>query len=65
MEKQQANAKSQFDSASKGFDDAYAKGDMKAAREYQDQMDRARLDAKEKDIQNEQQKATSEVRSRN
>ena len=55
---------SQYTSAEKGYRDAYEKGDMKAAREYQEIMDRARLDAKEKDIQNEQQKATSEVRPR-
>lgn len=64
LEKQQATAKSQFDAAEKGFDDAYAKGDMKAAKEYQEQIDRARLDAKEKDIQNEQQRAASEARIR-
>lgn len=64
LEKQQANARSQFDSAVKGFDDAYAKGDMKAAREYQEKMDQARAEAKENGIQNEQQKASSEVRGR-
>ena len=64
-EKQRESSMSQYTSAEKGYRDAYEKGDMKAAREYQEIMDRARLDAKEKDNQNEQQKATSEVRSRN
>lgn len=63
--KRESSMSEEYASAEKGFNDAYAKGDMKAAKEYQEQMDRARLDAKEKDIQNEQQKATSEVRSRN
>lgn len=64
-EKQRESSMSQYTSAEKGYRDAYEKGDMKAAREYQEIMDRARIDAKEKDNQNEQQKATSEVRSRN
>ena len=57
-------AASQYASAEKGYRDAYAKGDMKVAREYQEKMDQARAEAKENGIQNEQQKVSSEVRGR-
>lgn len=55
--------------ASKYYDkssEAYKKGDMKAAKEYQEKGDQVMSDAKkkEKEIDKEEQKAASEARSK-
>lgn len=55
---------SEYASAEKGYRDAYEKGDMKTAKEYQEKMDKAMSEAKEKEIKAEQSRAAAETISK-
>lgn len=55
---------SEYASAEKGYRDAYEKGDMKTAKEYQEKMDKAMSEAKEQEIEAEQSRAASETISK-
>lgn len=55
---------SEYASAEKGYREAYEKGDMKTAKEYQEKMDKAMSEAKEKEIKAEQENISSETISK-